>query len=186
MGHRLSKIYTRTGDRGTTSLGDGRRVPKTSLRVEAYGMIDELNAVLGMVRAEMPNQSVDQVLLRVQHELFEFGAELATPSYSALKDEAVTQLEQDLDTVNADLPPLKEFILPGGGRAGAICHLARTVSRRAERQICRLAEVEPLRPTLLQYINRLSDLLFVLARRLARDSGAGEVLWQSHRLKKNS
>ncbi len=179
MGHRLSKIYTRTGDDGTTGLGDGKRVPKASPRVEAYGNVDELNSVVGMVLA-VPGLPEDVVncLVEVQHDLFDLGAELCLPGHEAISAEFVQRLEDQLDGFNADLPALKEFILPGGGPAAAACHLARTVCRRAERRTWALAEIEKVREASLQYLNRLSDLLFVLARVLARHEQGGEVLWK--------
>jgi cob(I)alamin adenosyltransferase len=184
MGKRLSKIYTRTGDDGTTGLGDGTRVPKDDPRVEAYGTVDELNAQLGVVLASELPPEVRAVLTRVQHELFDLGSELCVPGYAAIAEPMVTQLEGDLDGFNAALPALEEFILPGGGAPAAHCHVARTVCRRAERRVQTLATVEPagVRPEALRYLNRLSDLLFVIARVLARASGAGEVMWRSPKL----
>ena len=186
MGKRLSKIYTRTGDDGTTGLGDGTRVAKDSPRVEAYGTVDELNSTLGVVLAQELPAPVRAVLTRIQHELFDLGSELCVPGYAAIDQAMVTALEQDLDAFNADLPALEEFILPGGGAPAAHCHVARTVCRRAERRVQTLAHAEPgaLRPETLHYLNRLSDLLFVIARVLARASGAGEVMWRSPKLKR--
>ncbi|MGD8378136.1 MAG: cob(I)yrinic acid a,c-diamide adenosyltransferase [Gammaproteobacteria bacterium] len=181
MGNRLSKIYTRTGDSGTTGLGDGSRVDKDDARVEAYGTVDELNSVLGLVLAEPVPESLATILVRVQHELFDLGGELCMPGYSAIDDSRVDALEKNLDDLNATLPPLKEFILPGGGRAAAACHLARTVCRRAERRAWSLARHADLNPQLLQYLNRLSDLLFVAARVLARAAEGEEVLWRHQR-----
>lgn len=181
MGHRLSKIYTRTGDDGSTGLGDGTRVGKDALRVEAYGTVDELNSHLGVVLAcELPGP-VREVLTRIQHQLFDLGGELCIPGHAAITDADVAGLERILDGFNADLPPLKDFILPGGGLAAAHCHVARTVCRRAERVVIRLAREEPVRPEAVRYLNRLSDLLFVLGRVLARASGHGEVLWNHAR-----
>jgi cob(I)alamin adenosyltransferase len=178
MGHRLSKIYTRTGDDGTTGLGDGSRVAKDSLRVEAYGTVDELNSALGLLLAgELPT-TLQQCLLRVQHRLFDLGGELCVPGFALMAARHVEQLEQTLDALNADLPPLKDFILPGGNAQAARCHLARTVCRRAERRVASLAREESLNPEGLRYLNRLSDLLFVMARVLARRDGGQEVLWQ--------
>lgn len=177
MGHRLSKIYTRTGDDGSTGLGDGSRVGKDALRVEAFGTIDEANSAIGLVLAcEIPSRLRD-LLLAVQHELFDLGGELCVPGMQLIDADDVQRLEHALDTLNADLPPLKDFILPGGGMAAAHCHLARTITRRAERCVVALARVEAVSADLLRYINRLSDLLFVVARVLAREAGAGEVLW---------
>ena len=165
MGNRLSKIYTRTGDDGTTGLGDGSRVPKDSVRVEAYGTVDELNSALGVLLA-VPGvpPAVGACLTQVQHELFDLGGELCIPGHRLITGAQVTQLEQALDGFNEALPPLKEFILPGGGPAAAACHLSRTIARRAERRVWALARVEAVRPEVTQYLNRLSDLLFVLAR----------------------
>ncbi|MBX3727386.1 MAG: cob(I)yrinic acid a,c-diamide adenosyltransferase [Xanthomonadales bacterium] len=183
MGNRLSRIYTRTGDDGSTGLGDGARVGKDSLRVEAYGTVDELNSAIGIVLAQQDlPAAVAAVLVQVQHELFDLGGELCLPPGTELvHDRDVTRLEQQLDGFNADLPPLKDFILPGGGAAAAHCHLARTICRRAERVLVALSREEPVRGPCIRYLNRLSDLLFVLGRVLARAAGAGEVLWQHTR-----
>lgn len=182
MGNRLSKIYTRTGDDGTTGLGDGSRVSKDSLRVEAYGTVDEANSAIGLVLAEasVPDD-VRTILTEVQHDLFELGGELCIPGHSAVTKAFVERLENQLDTLNADLPPLKDFILPGGSRAAAACHLARSIVRRAERRVLTLAASEGARGEALQYLNRLSDLLFVTARVLARADGGSEVLWKRDR-----
>jgi cob(I)alamin adenosyltransferase len=179
MGHRLSKIYTRTGDDGSTGLGDGMRVPKEHLRVEAYGTVDEANSALGVVLA-VPGlpEPVTEVLTEVQHDLFDLGGELCIPGHRAVTAEYVDRLESTLDRFNDDLPPLKDFILPGGGPAAAACHLARTVTRRAERRVWALARSEAVAPEVPQYLNRLSDLLFVLARVLARHEHGSEVLWR--------
>ena len=178
MGHRLSKIYTRTGDKGTTGLGDGSRVPKDSLRVEAFGTVDELNSVIGLLLAEELRPEVRECLTDIQHDLFDLGGELCIPGHTAVSDSQVERLENILDSFNAGLPPLKEFILPGGARPAALCHLARTVCRRAERRLVTLANAEVVSPTALKYLNRLSDLLFVLARVLNRHHHQGDVLWQ--------
>ena len=179
MGNRLSKIYTRTGDDGSTGLGDGTRTPKDSARVAAYGGVDELNSVLGLLLA-VPGVPAGMAaeLTRIQHTLFDLGGELCIPGTALIEQADIDWLERTLDAHNADLPPLKDFILPGGGPAAAACHLARTVCRRAEREVVTLARHETVRAEALRYLNRLSDLLFVLARVLARASGAGEVLWQ--------
>jgi cob(I)alamin adenosyltransferase len=184
MGNRLSKIYTRTGDDGTTGLGDGSRVTKDNARVEAYGTVDELNSVIGLLLAvpKLP-QKVTACLTEVQHELFDLGGELCIPGHTLIRAEHVAQLERALDEFNEKLPPLKEFILPGGGPAAAACHLARTVARRAERRVCSLARSESVSPELVRYLNRLSDLLFVLARVLARHERGTEVLWRHQRQK---
>ena len=179
MGHRLSKIYTRTGDDGTTGLANGERVDKADPRVAAFGDVDETNSALGVLLAEpeLP-QAITVSLTRIQHELFEIGAELSLPGYRTIAAEHVAQLERDLDSLNEDLPPLKEFILPGGTRAAAVCHLARTVCRRAERSAWEASKLTELNPELLRYLNRLSDLLFVMARTLARLNGGQEILWR--------
>ena len=181
MGNRLSKIYTRTGDDGSTGLGDGSRPGKDSLRVEAYGTVDEANSTIGVVLAAGVPESVHALLTSVQHQLFDLGGELCIPGHAAIDDDDVTRLEQQLDQYNADLPPLKEFILPGGGEAAARCHVARTVVRRAERCAVALARAEEVRPQPVRYLNRLSDLLFVLCRVLSREDGQGEVVWQHER-----
>ena len=184
MGNRLSRIYTRTGDDGTTGLGDGSRVPKDSPRVEAYGTVDELNSAIGVLlaRPKLP-KAVTACLTEVQHELFDMGGELCIPGHRAIVAGQVTRLERTLDGFNDKLPPLKEFILPGGGPAAAACHLARTVARRAERRVCTLARAEPVSPEVTKYLNRLSDLLFVIARVLARHERGAEVLWRHDRSK---
>lgn len=182
MGNRLSRIYTRTGDAGTTGLGDGSRVPKDHPRVEAYGTVDELNSALGVVLA-VPGlpEAVTRCLGEIQHELFDLGGELCIPGHLAIGAAHVTRLEQALDAFNESLPPLREFILPGGGPAAAGCHLARTIARRAERRAWTLARTETVNPEALKYLNRLSDLLFVLARVLARHERGTEVLWRHER-----
>jgi cob(I)alamin adenosyltransferase len=177
MGNRLSKIYTRTGDKGTTGLGDGSRVDKDSLRVEAFGTVDELNSAVGFVLATKLPDDVRACLTRTQHELFDLGGELCMPGYTLVPDSYVDGLEQQLDMFNEDLPPLKDFILPGGSEAAARCHLARTVARRAERRVVSLAQNEDVNPASIRYLNRLSDLLFVISRVLARHDGGSEVLW---------
>lgn len=181
MGHRLSKIYTRTGDDGTTGLGDGKRIQKDAARVNAYGTVDEANSCIGLLLASDMPGDVRALLVRIQHQLFDLGGELCMPGHVAIDDADVDALETQLDQYNDGLPPLKEFILPGGGEAAARCHVARTVVRRAERETVSLARQEPVRPQALRYLNRLSDLLFVLARVLARQSGADEVLWEHDR-----
>ncbi|SKA09250.1 cob(I)yrinic acid a,c-diamide adenosyltransferase [Novilysobacter spongiicola] len=183
MGNRLSKIYTRTGDDGSTGLGDGSRVAKDSARVGAYGTVDEANCAIGMVLAVDVPEDVRRLLTAVQHQLFDLGGELCIPGHAAINDEDIDRLEQQLDAFNADLPPLKEFILPGGGEASARCHVARTVVRRAEREAVALSRQEQVRPQAVRYLNRLSDLLFVLCRVLARASGHGEVVWNHERRK---
>jgi cob(I)alamin adenosyltransferase len=182
MGHRLSKIYTRTGDDGSTGLGDGTRVDKDSHRVEAYGTIDELNSIVGMVLAAttLP-EPLAASLLEIQHDLFDLGGELCVPGQCVIDEAFVKRLERELDDLNENLPPLKEFILPGGGPAAAACHLARTVCRRAERRLWTLARHEAVNPSTPHYLNRLSDYLFVLARVLARQESGSEVLWNRDR-----
>jgi cob(I)alamin adenosyltransferase len=182
MGNRLSKIYTRTGDDGTTGLGDGSRVPKDDARVEAYGSVDECNSAIGVVLAVVGLPAdVRDVLMAIQHELFDLGGELCIPGHRAILATQVTRLEQALDAFNDQLPPLKEFILPGGGTAAAACHLARTICRRAERRCWTLARMQAVAAEPLQYLNRLSDLLFVIARVLARQESGSEVLWKHER-----
>jgi cob(I)alamin adenosyltransferase len=179
MGNRLSKIYTRTGDDGSTGLGDGSRVAKDSLRVEAYGTVDEANSAVGVVLGSdgLPAE-MRRCLIEVQHDLFDLGGELCIPGHVMISAAHIDRLEKELDGFNEALPPLKEFILPGGGPAAAACHLARTVCRRAERRCWSLAREETVAPEALKYLNRLSDLLFVLARVLARQSEGGEVVWR--------
>ncbi len=181
MGNRLSKIYTRTGDDGSTGLGDGARVSKDSARVCAYGTVDEANSAIGLVLASDLPEDIRAVLVSVQHQMFDLGGELCIPGHAAIFDADIDRLEQQLDHHNADLPPLKDFILPGGGLAAAHCHLARTICRRAERDVVTLSRHDAVRPEAIRYLNRLSDLLFVLARVLARASGHGETLWNHER-----
>jgi cob(I)alamin adenosyltransferase len=179
MGYRLSKIYTRTGDKGTTGLGDGRRVDKDSARIEAIGTIDELNCLIGILITQNPPEEITQLLTGIQHRLFDLGGELAMPGHSVLSEQSVTDLEQHLDQLNAELPPLQEFILPAGNPLAASCHHARAVCRRAERRLIQLTkeETEQVNRNALKYLNRLSDLLFVIARILARQNGGKEVYW---------
>jgi len=182
MGHRLSKIVTRTGDAGETGLGDGSRVSKDSPRIEAIGAVDELNSAVGVLLAEALPEVIAACLLDVQHDLFDLGGELSIPGYIAVTDAHVARVELAVETFNADLPPLKEFILPGGTRAAGLAHVARTVCRRAERSLIRLAAVEAVSERSRIYLNRLSDLLFVLARAINRASGSPDVLWRKGRL----
>lgn len=182
MGKRLSKIYTRTGDDGSTGLGDGSRVAKDSLRVKAYGTADEANSAIGMILAcSSVSDNVAGILTEVQHDLFELGGELCIPGHSAIDDQFIERLENELDALNKDLPALENFILPGGGPAAAACHLARTIVRRAERCTVSLAAEESVRPQVIRYLNRLSDLLFVIARVLARAEKGQEILWNRDR-----
>jgi cob(I)alamin adenosyltransferase len=178
MGNRLSKIYTRTGDAGTTGLGDGKRVSKNSLRIHALGEVDEVNAVIGLLLTEELPEEVQALLTDVQHDLFDLGGEVCIPGMSMITDKQVNHLEAELDRFNENLEPLKDFILPGGTRAAAITHHARTVCRRAERALVALALEEAVNDGPRQYLNRLSDLLFVLGRVLNRSGGRGDVLWQ--------
>ncbi len=183
MGHRLSKIYTRTGDDGSTGLGDGSRVPKDSARVEAYGTVDEANSAIGVVlAADSVPEPIRACLEEIQHDLFDLGGELCIPGHAAIQASFIERLERRLDELNADLPRLKDFILPGGGQAAAACHLARTVVRRAERRVVTLGEMETVRVECIHYLNRLSDLLFVIARRLAREESGREVIWDRGRV----
>jgi len=188
MANRLSAIATRTGDDGTTGLGDGQRVPKDHLRVQAMGDVDELNSHIGVLLAEPLPADVRDLLLTVQHELFNLGGELSMPGFELLKADAVARLDQALEHYNAGLPRLKEFILPGGSRSAAIAHVCRTVARRAERAVVALGGQETVNAAPRQYLNRLSDLLFVLARVLNRANldglGGDDVYWQSERLKR--
>jgi len=178
MGHRLSKIYTRTGDDGTTGLGDGTRVAKDNARVEAYGTVDELNSHVGVLLAQSLPDEVRNCLVQIQHELFELGGEFSIPGRSVITQQHIDRLEQQLDGFNADLPYLREFILPAGGVATAQCHVARTVCRRAERRAYTLQQEAAINPLALAYLNRLSDLLFVIARICVRHEQGQEVLWQ--------
>ncbi len=186
MGQRLTQIATRTGDDGSTGLGDNTRVSKDSLRVHAMGDVDELNSQIGVLLCEDMPEALRSLLVEVQHQLFNLGGELSIPGFELLKAEAVLALDEALATHNATLPRLQEFILPAGTRAAALAHVCRTVARRAERAVVALGAVEPLRETPRQYLNRLSDLMFVLARVLNRhrsDGSAGDdVYWRSERL----
>ena len=181
MGNRLSKIYTKTGDDGTTGLGDGSRVSKDSARVTAYGTVDEANSAIGVLLACDVPDDIRALLTTVQHQLFDLGGELCIPGHAAIDDADIERLEQQLDHYNDPLPALKDFILPAGGEAAARCHLARTIVRRAERESVTLSHHDAVRPQAIRYLNRLSDLLFVLARVLARYSGHGEELWNHER-----
>jgi cob(I)alamin adenosyltransferase len=182
MGNRLTKIYTRTGDDGTTGLADGRRIDKDSPRMEAIGCVDELNSIIGMVLCHDIPDAISDYLTIIQHDLFDLGGELAIPDYTIMNAQHTQALEQWLDKLNQDLPPLKEFILPAGGKATSSCHLARSVCRRTERRCVSLNRDETLNAAILTYLNRLSDLLFVIARSLARAEGGQEVYWNRDKI----
>ena len=177
MGNRLSKIYTRTGDDGTTGLGDGSRINKDSPRVNAMGDVDELNSVIGMILTETLSDAIRKSLTQIQHDLFNIGGELSIPGYVLLKQARIDDLEEAIDRLNGELSPLKEFILPGGTKAAAYCHLARTVCRRAERELMQLLHSENVTETSRKYLNRLSDLLFVMCRIINKEAGVSDVLW---------
>ena len=182
MGNRLTKLYTKTGDDGTTGLGDGSRTEKDSVRIEAVGTIDELNSWIGLLIADLSvDEPLTESLTEIQHRLFDLGGELAVPGFQLINKGMVSDLEALCDELNGALPPLKEFILPGGSRAAGLCHMARAVARRAERAIVTLAKKEAVADDLRRYINRLSDVLFVMARQLARRDGGQEVFWKSKR-----
>jgi len=184
MGNRLTQIATRTGDNGTTGLGNNQRVSKNSLRVHAMGDVDELNSHIGLLLCEEMSANVRELLVEIQHQLFNLGGELSIPGFELLKPEAVLELDEALNHHNAQLPKLQEFILPAGNRAAAQAHVCRTVARRAERQVVALGNEEALNDTPRQYLNRLSDLMFVLARVLNRMHGGDDVYWKSERVKR--
>jgi cob(I)alamin adenosyltransferase len=181
MGHRLSKIYTRTGDDGTTGLGDGSRLPKDAPRVEAIGAIDEVNSAIGLLLTEPLPENLRASFTEIQHTLFDLGGELSIPGHAIVTDRDVDNLERALDRMNAALAPLEDFILPGGTPAAALCHLARSVCRRAERRVCALGRQAEIAPAGLRYLNRLSDLLFVAARYINKAAGEPDVLWRRER-----
>jgi len=181
MGFRLSKIATRTGDDGSTGLGDGSRTGKDSRRIDAIGSVDELNAAIGLLQLEALPDGVRTALTDIQHDLFDLGGELCIPGLENLPQTRIARLDELLEKYNADLPRLQEFVLPGGSRAAALAHVARTVCRRAERAIVALGREEAVRPVCRQYVNRLSDLLFVLSRVLNREAGVSDVMWQKGR-----
>jgi cob(I)alamin adenosyltransferase len=181
MKNRLSRIVTRTGDKGSTGLGDGSRVSKDSLRIHAIGDIDELNSAMGMLACEIPSGEMRQEVLDIQQELFDLGGELSIPGHTSITAQKVERLESVLEKYNAELAPLKDFVLPGGSRAAATAHLCRSICRRAERSVVSLSKVEAISEPLLQYINRLSDLLFVLARSQNHQEGRQDVLWDKGR-----
>src|SRR4051812_18132579 len=178
MGNRLTKIYTRTGDDGTTGLADSTRVAKDAPRVNALGDVDELNSFIGLLLCEDLPAAARACLIDVQHDLFDLGGELSVPGHAIISSAHCTRLERALDAFNADLPALKDFILPGGSRAASLAHIGRTLCRRAERSLVTLSHSEHIAPPLLQYLNRLSDLMFVLARLLNRHAGGSDVYWQ--------
>lgn len=181
MANRLSKITTRTGDDGTTGLARNTRIGKDHPRIEAMGEVDELNSQLGLLMGEPLPGMIHELLAAIQHHLFDMGAELSMPEHAGITEAKLAVLDEAISRYNADLPPLKEFILPGGGRAAAQCHVCRAVCRRAERRLVALGGQEPLSPLLVPYLNRLSDLLFILARVLNRGAGVDDVYWKSGR-----
>jgi cob(I)alamin adenosyltransferase len=182
MGKRLSKIYTRTGDDGTTGLGDGTRINKDHVRMDLIGTIDEINSLLGLLCAEISAEDrVHELILTCQHRLFDLGGELSIPGHTLISSEHVTYLESWIDSLNKELPALENFILPGGSRPAAICHLIRSVSRRAERLMVSLSKIQDINPAAMPFINRFSDLFFVVARTFARRNSANEILWDQHR-----
>ncbi|MBA4144008.1 MAG: cob(I)yrinic acid a,c-diamide adenosyltransferase [Nitrosospira sp.] len=178
MGKRLTRIYTRTGDDGTTGLGDGTRAGKETVRIEAIGVVDELNSCIGVLLADDLVEDVRNRLQNIQHDLFDLGGDLSIPGRLSMGETQISRLEKELDEYNAGLAPLKEFILPGGARGAALCHVARVVCRRAERCVVRLYRTETEIPVHIHYLNRLSDLLFVLCRILNRQQGVNDVMWQ--------
>ncbi len=180
MGNRLTKIYTRTGDDGSTGIASGERVGKDCMLIMAHGDLDELNASIACVRANSVSPRVEEVLIAIQHHLFNIGGELSAPQCNLTSANDIEWLERWIDSLNADLPTLKEFILPGGDAAVAHCHLARTVCRRAERNLVQWSRQNEVRPELIQYINRLSDLLFVLARTIEKDKRCGSTYWEKN------
>ena len=183
MGNRLSNIYTRTGDDGTTGLGDGGRVRKDDLRVETYGTVDELNCALGLMLAQDIPANIDRIGSAIQQKLFDLGGELCIPGAATMSEHDVTAIESELDELNADLPPLKDFVLPGGSSSAAACHMARAICRRAERRLVSLAQETDVNEYSIRYLNRLSDLLFVIARALNTHERVPEVLWTGGKLR---
>ncbi|ADP19553.1 ATP:cob(I)alamin adenosyltransferase 2 [Achromobacter xylosoxidans A8] len=184
MANRLSVIATRTGDDGTTGLGDGSRTPKDAPRIAAMGDVDELNSVIGVLLTEDLPAEIATDLLGIQHDLFDMGAELCIPGHTALSDEHIARLDSRLAHYNATLPPLREFILPGGSRGSAQAHIARTVCRRAERAVVALTRIDPVNPPVRQYLNRLSDLMFVLARCINQHAGQKDTFWAGAQARK--
>lgn len=185
MGNRLSSIYTKTGDDGTTGLSNGERIDKSDIRVSVMGDVDELNSLCGVLAASGIPDDIAGYILNIQHRLFDIGGELAIPGNAAIAPNCVERLEELIDTYNEDLPPLKEFILPGGSLSASICHLARSVCRRVEREMVTMSRKDYINPESLRYINRLSDLFFVLARTLNQEKGGKEIFWDSERLKRS-
>ena len=181
MGNRLTKIYTKTGDSGSTGLGDGTRILKCSDRIEAIGTVDELNCIIGLLLCETLPREISEFFTKVQHELFDLGSELSVPGYTALSNQSVSTIETKLDAINQHLSPLKEFILPGGSRPAALCHQARAVCRRAERCIIRLEQNEQISELSRKYLNRLSDYLFVACRAINQSLDVTDVYWASQR-----
>lgn len=178
MGNRLSKLYTRTGDDGTSGLSGGERVAKNHQRMNAMGSVDELNSIIGLMLCKLEDQTVIDFFVTVQHDLFNIGGEISMPGYSFIGEEKVSALESQIDLYNQSLKPLKDFILPGGCEAASICHMARATARRAERDLVSLHQIDPVNETTRQYINRLSDLLFVSARIINKQNGHSDVLWK--------
>lgn len=178
MGQRLSRIYTRTGDDGSTGMANGDRITKDSARIEVIGCVDELNSAIGVLRAHEMPEAINKLLAEIQHRLFDLGGELSLPGSNMIQEDKVQQLEQSLDHYNSALPTLREFILPAGAMAGAHCHLARAIARRTERRLCTLHNLEAVNPHSLAYLNRLSDLLFVIARSLIHLEQGEEVYWE--------
>ncbi|MBX2849305.1 MAG: cob(I)yrinic acid a,c-diamide adenosyltransferase [Acidiferrobacterales bacterium] len=178
MGNRLSKIYTKTGDDGTSGLADGARLPKNHARMEAMGSVDELNSVIGLMICKLPNEDLEKAYTEIQHDLFNIGGEISMPGHSFITEEKVANLELRIDKMNESISPLKDFILPGGSEAASICHIARATARRAERDLVTLHQAEPISDTTRSYINRLSDLLFVTARIINKSVGKADVLWR--------
>lgn len=178
MGHRLSKLYTRTGDDGTSGLSGGARVPKNHERMSAMGSVDELNSVIGLLACKIEDAEIESMLIAIQHDLFNIGGEISMPGHSFIKEEKIVELETRIDTFNELVEPLKDFILPGGSEAASVCHMARSIARRAERDVITLHYAEPVCDTTRQYLNRLSDLLFVTARVINLKLGQPDVLWK--------
>ncbi len=183
MANKLSNIYTKTGDGGTTSLVDGSRINKDALRIDVIGEVDELNSVIGVLKASYVSDDIASYLLNIQHGLFDIGGELASPGDAKTHPDWIEDMEEIIETYNNELPPLKEFILPGGNMPGALCHMSRSVCRRLERKLVVLSKNEYVNPNTLSFINRLSDLLFVFARELVLQKGDKEIYWKSDRLK---